>query len=178
MAIYKKPLYDKAGNQIYPDVGLELDEVIYGDDPGQVDTPSPWIETGDIKNNQITSAKVADGAITSEKIGWATVGTSVALTSLGTPACLTNISNHSYIVGGKFLVVNFVANLTTSSSSYTRAGQLDIPSNIGYEAPISAELEGGTIRYAYLESSGKFVIATSAAASSLKIRVNGVVVLS
>ena len=58
MAVYKKPLYDKDGNQIYPDVGLELDDVIYGSNPGQVETPSPWIETGDIKDNQITSAKI------------------------------------------------------------------------------------------------------------------------
>ena len=68
MATYKRQLRDKDGNTIYPDVGLELDDVIYGDDPGQVETPSPWIETGDIKDGQITSAKVADGAITTDKI--------------------------------------------------------------------------------------------------------------
>jgi hypothetical protein len=81
MAVYKKPLYDKDGNQIYPDVGLELDEVIYGDDPGQVETPSPWIETGDIKDNQITSAKVADGAITKDKIDWSSFTTTYTICS-------------------------------------------------------------------------------------------------
>lgn len=64
----KKQLRDKDGNLIYPDVGIDLDEAIYGSDPGQVETPSPWIETGDIKDAQITTAKVADGAITTDKI--------------------------------------------------------------------------------------------------------------
>lgn len=116
--------------------------------------------------------------ITSNMIDWSTMGASVAIASLGTPDRLTNISNHSYVVGGKFLIVNFVAYLTTSGSSYTQAGKFTLPSNIGYEAPISASLEGGTLRYVYLESDGTFVVATSAAVSSLKIRVNGVVVLS
>ena len=81
MATYKRRLRDKDGNTIYPDVGLELDEVIYGDDPGQAETPSPWIETGDIKDNQITSAKIADGAITGPKMDFSSVaGTAVIKT--------------------------------------------------------------------------------------------------
>lgn len=58
MATYKRQLKDKDGNTIYPDVGLELDDVIYGSDPGQVETPSPWVETGDIKDAQITGEKL------------------------------------------------------------------------------------------------------------------------
>ena len=33
MSTYKKQLKDKDGNTIYPDVGIDLDNVIYGDDP-------------------------------------------------------------------------------------------------------------------------------------------------
>lgn len=33
MATYKKQLKDKNGNTIYPDVGLNLDDVVYSDDP-------------------------------------------------------------------------------------------------------------------------------------------------
>ena len=35
MATYKKQLLDKDGNVIYPDVGLDLDSVVYSDDPGE-----------------------------------------------------------------------------------------------------------------------------------------------
>lgn len=49
MAI-KKQLKDKDGNTIYPDVGLNLDDVVYSDDPTEpVENPEPWIESGDIK---------------------------------------------------------------------------------------------------------------------------------
>ena len=64
----KKQLYDKDGNEIYPNVGLDLDEVVYAGDPEEVASPSPWIETTDIKDGQITTAKVADGAITTAKV--------------------------------------------------------------------------------------------------------------
>lgn len=44
----KKQIYDKDGQVVYPDVGLNLDEVIYGDDPTEpVDDPEPWIEPSD-----------------------------------------------------------------------------------------------------------------------------------
>lgn len=33
MTTYKKQLKDKDGNTIYPDVGLNLDDVVYSDDP-------------------------------------------------------------------------------------------------------------------------------------------------
>lgn len=63
MATYKKQLKDKDGNTIYPDVGLNLDDVVYSDDPEPVENPEPWIESGDIK----------DAAVTSGKIDWSTL---------------------------------------------------------------------------------------------------------
>lgn len=62
MAI-KKQLKDKDGNTIYPDVGLNLDDVVYSDDPEPVENPEPWIETGDIVN----------GAVTKNKIDWSSM---------------------------------------------------------------------------------------------------------
>ena len=35
MTTYKKQLRDKDGNTIYPDVGLDLDNVVYSDDPSE-----------------------------------------------------------------------------------------------------------------------------------------------
>jgi hypothetical protein len=43
------------------------DAVVWGEETSP-ENPSPWIETGDIKDGQITTAKVADGAITGAKI--------------------------------------------------------------------------------------------------------------
>ena len=36
MSTYKKQLKDKDGNTIYPDVGIDLDNVVYSDDPESV----------------------------------------------------------------------------------------------------------------------------------------------
>lgn len=49
MTTYKKQLKDKDGNTIYPDVGLDLDSVVYSDDPEPVENPEPWIEPSEIK---------------------------------------------------------------------------------------------------------------------------------
>lgn len=63
MATYKKQLRDKDGNTIYPDVGLDLDSVVFSDDPTEpVGSLEPWIETEDI----------TDGAITDDKIDFST----------------------------------------------------------------------------------------------------------
>lgn len=47
MATYKKQLTDKDGNTIYPDVGLNLDDVVYSDDPTTpVGELEPWVTAG------------------------------------------------------------------------------------------------------------------------------------
>lgn len=48
------------------------DAVLLGDDGTAVGTPAPWIDTSDIKNGAVTTDKVADGAVKSAKIDWAT----------------------------------------------------------------------------------------------------------
>lgn len=63
MATYKKQLQDKDGNTIYPDVGIDLDNVVYGDNPTAPGTVTPWITTDDIQ----------DGAVTSDKIDFTTL---------------------------------------------------------------------------------------------------------
>jgi len=55
---YKKQLRDKDGNVVYPDVGLNLDDAVYSDDPTEEVTPEPWIETEDIKDNAVTDDKI------------------------------------------------------------------------------------------------------------------------
>lgn len=59
MATYKKQLRDKDGNTIYPDVGLDLDSVVYSDDPTEpVESLEPWIETEDITDSAVTGDKI------------------------------------------------------------------------------------------------------------------------
>lgn len=56
MAI-KKQLKDKDGNTIYPDVGLNLDDVVYSDDPTEeIAPPTAWVESGDINFSTFSSA--------------------------------------------------------------------------------------------------------------------------
>lgn len=58
MATYKKQLQDKDGNTIYPDVGIDLDNVVYGDDPTTPGAVTPWIDTDDIQDGAVTSNKI------------------------------------------------------------------------------------------------------------------------
>lgn len=62
MAI-KKQLKDKDGNTIYPDVGLDLDSVVYSDDPTTPASTNPWITTNDITNNAVTNGKINWGTL-------------------------------------------------------------------------------------------------------------------
>lgn len=49
------------------------DDAVFWEEGASSETPSPWIETGDIKDGQITSAKIADGAVTDAKIDWSSM---------------------------------------------------------------------------------------------------------
>lgn len=49
------------------------DAVLLGDEGTAVGTPAPWIETSDIKNGAITTGKIADNAVTSDKVDWTTM---------------------------------------------------------------------------------------------------------
>lgn len=49
------------------------DAVLLGDEGTAVETPAPWVESSDIKNGAITSGKIADRAVKSDKIDWATL---------------------------------------------------------------------------------------------------------
>lgn len=70
MAI-KKQLKDKDGNTIYPDVGLDLDDVVYSDDPTEpVENPEPWVKSSDIVGGESLST-LASGA-TVEVVGTTT----------------------------------------------------------------------------------------------------------
>lgn len=72
----KKPLYDKDGNLVYPEVGIDLDEVVYAGDPEEVASPSPWIETTDIKDGQITPLKLKGYTTANTTDEWVPVSTS------------------------------------------------------------------------------------------------------
>lgn len=59
MTAYKKQLLDKDGNVIYPDVGIDLDDMVYSDDPTEpVSTPIPWVSGSDILPNTISSGNI------------------------------------------------------------------------------------------------------------------------
>lgn len=49
------------------------DAVLLGDGGTAVGTPAPWVDTSDIKNGAITTDKIADKAVTSDKVDWETL---------------------------------------------------------------------------------------------------------
>lgn len=54
-------------------VGVYADDAVFlGSEGSAVGNPAPWVESSDIKNGAITTDKIADGAVTSNKINWAT----------------------------------------------------------------------------------------------------------
>lgn len=54
-------------------VGVYADDAVFlGGEGSAVGNPAPWVETSDIKNGAITTDKIADGAVKSAKIDWAT----------------------------------------------------------------------------------------------------------
>lgn len=54
-------------------VGVYADDAVFlGGEGSAVGTPAPWVDTSDIKNGAITTNKIADGAVKSAKIDWAT----------------------------------------------------------------------------------------------------------
>lgn len=55
-------------------VGVYADDAVFlGSEGSAVGTPAPWIESSDIKNGAITTDKIADGAVKSNKIDWTTL---------------------------------------------------------------------------------------------------------
>jgi hypothetical protein len=67
---YKKQLKDKNGNVIYPDVGLNLDAVVYSDDPTVVEPePTAYIGTDEIEDGAVTPSKISSATYsTSEQV--------------------------------------------------------------------------------------------------------------
>ena len=55
-------------------VGIYTDDAVFlGGEGSAVGTPAPWVDTSDIKNGAIKTDKIADKAITSDKVNWATL---------------------------------------------------------------------------------------------------------
>lgn len=112
MATYKKQLHDKDGNTIYPDVGLNLDDVVYSDDPTEpIETPSPWIKNTDVKPTAfampVLIARVgfnkrtySNGYMALENLTilYSAEGVSASLTYSNLRVLLTLPSNGSYVV--------------------------------------------------------------------------------
>ena len=55
-------------------VGIYTDDAVFlGGEGSAVGTPAPWVDTSDIKNGAVTTDKIADRAVTSDKVDWTTM---------------------------------------------------------------------------------------------------------
>lgn len=77
------------------------DAVLLGDGGTAVGTPAPWVDTSDVKNGAITTDKIADGAVKSAKIDFATFLNNV-FTYSGTR---TTTGTFTTVPAGKYLLV-------------------------------------------------------------------------
>lgn len=83
-------------------VGVYADDAVFlGGEGSAVGTPSPWVESSDIKNGAITTDKIANGAVKSAKIDWTTLKTGKP-TEVGSGIASRTITANS--VG--FIVIN------------------------------------------------------------------------
>lgn len=55
-------------------VGVYADDAVFlGSEGSAVGNPAPWVDTSDIKNGAIKTDKIADKAVTSDKVDWTTM---------------------------------------------------------------------------------------------------------
>lgn len=141
MATYKKQLRDKDGNTIYPDVGLELDNVVYSDDPSEpidniIDpnsysttekwTGGYWVDGKKIYKKTIDFGALPNATTKSVSIGATNVGhyikfEGVAWTSTGTTLNFPLVSpyNVTYQVGAYIDNGSIVVQAGDNKSGYS-----------------------------------------------------------
>lgn len=113
MATYKKQLHDKDGNTIYPDVGIDLDDVVYSDDPTEpIETPAPWINPSDMNiQYMVARGNYGDTSVTRNTL--------IALTNESHNGPFSLVNSHIVIGGGiKKVMVSANAFFSSSGSAY------------------------------------------------------------
>lgn len=121
MATYKKQLQDKDGNTIYPDVGIDLDNVVYSDDPTAPTTVTPWVNTNDIQ----------DGAVTSNKIDSTTFASASAINTLN--------QSQSWSAPGDIDLLSVSINLSSPSNVYINGSAAAKMTTVGARLVISVD---------------------------------------
>lgn len=120
MAI-KKQLKDKDGNTIYPDVGLNLDDVVYSDDPTTPASTDPWITTNDITNNAVTNSKIDWGTLPkSQSTNSSYVQIGNILIQYGQISGIKNLSNTTINMPKSFANTNYTVVVT---NQFVESGQ-------------------------------------------------------
>lgn len=130
MATYKKQLKDKNGNIIYPDVGIDLGNVVYSDDPT---TP-----IGDIIDQYTYStAETRIGTWINGKPIYRRVIVTTSPSAVNVAARVVDITgwNLETLVRDYFQITNPTYNITSSSNSDNAIAYMRLyaqPDNIGY----------------------------------------------
>lgn len=139
MTTYKKQLKDKDGNTIYPDVGLNLDDVVYSDDPTEpVENPEPWIEPSDVDWSKF-------GIITVTGTG------NTITTSAGQRLPLDTISysrgnftvNNGIVIGDGISYVEISANVFYEKNTYNYGWAMIRKNNVEIMPRSIADCSGG-----------------------------------
>lgn len=125
MSIFRKFLKDKDGNTIIPfvDKGSFPEDVVYHDDPTEIEPETPWVSTsmiedgavtadklssnavttGKINNSAVTADKIASKAVTSAKMDWSTMDNVGQFTKTTKGTATINIS--SFIPDGSTFII-------------------------------------------------------------------------
>lgn len=130
MATYKKQLKDKNGNTIYPDVGIDLGNVVYSDDPttpiGDIIDPYTYSTTETRIGTWINGKPIYRRVITT---------TSPSAVNVATRVVDITGWNLETLVRDYFQITNPTYNITSSSNSDNVIAYMRLyaqPDNIGY----------------------------------------------
>ena len=130
MTPYKKRLIDKNGNTIYPDVGLNLDDVVYSDDP--TTSVQDMVDPYTYSTDETIIGTWIDG-----KPIYRRVISTTSPSTANTAARVVNITGWDIetLVSDFFQITNPTYNITSSSNSDNAISYMRLyaqPDNIGY----------------------------------------------
>lgn len=116
-------------------VGIYADDAVFlGSEGSAVGTPAPWVDNSDIKNGAITTDKIADNAITSDKVNWATMsyvsivgGSVIDVTQTVTTLCEATIPKTGVYFVSATVDANLLALDVGNATVFLALNDSDIP---------------------------------------------------
>ena len=114
MATYKRRLKNRNGDTIIPDIGLDLQNAVFSDEPTTSLNPVPWLDTEDIVDGAVTDAKTN---LSLGETHHLTLVTALPVTAYNGTNYILREANGSFS-GGTYLLLMSSALMYVSTTNY------------------------------------------------------------